>query len=278
MIAQCGDTFNPGEPDKRFRLVSLEQGRYSCYNIIDKNLKVFGGKMGEVYFALIGDIIGSRSIESRAEIQRRLGDKLREINEREGDKNLAAGFVITLGDEFQGLIRAGGSFNPIYAALEIKNAMYPVKLRFAIGIGGMSTDIDPHMAIGADGEAFHRARESMNLVRSYERLHSVPREGDGAVRINSGDNSFDDTVNTLLTLTGVIRKAWTERQGEIARKCLDCMMAEAAFSQTEAAKELGITQGTVSKSLNSSNALAYLGGVGMAARLIDERYGNGGNE
>ena len=45
-----------------------------------------------------------------------------------------------------------------------------------------------------------------------------------------------------------------------------------------AAKELGITQGTVSKSLNSSNALAYLGGVGMAARLIDERYGNGGNE
>lgn len=167
--------------------------------------------MGEVYFALIGDIIGSRSIESRAEIQRRLGDKLREINEREGDKNLAAGFVITLGDEFQGLIRAGGSFNPIYAALEIKNAMYPVKLRFAIGIGGMSTDIDPHMAIGADGEAFHRARESMNLVRSYERLHSVPREGDGAVRINSGDNSFDDTVNTLLTLTGVIRKAWTER-------------------------------------------------------------------
>lgn len=40
--------------------------------------------MGEVYFALIGDIIGSRSIESRAEIQRSLGDKLREINEREG--------------------------------------------------------------------------------------------------------------------------------------------------------------------------------------------------
>ena len=112
MIAQCGDTFNTGEPDKRFRLVPLEQERYSCYNIIDKNLKVFGGKMGEVYFALIGDIIGSRSIESRAEIQRRLGDKLREINEREGDKNLAAGFVITLGDEFQGLIRAGGSFNP----------------------------------------------------------------------------------------------------------------------------------------------------------------------
>ena len=46
----------------------------------------------------------------------------------------------------------------------------------------------------------------------------------------------------------------------------------------ERRQELGITQGTVSKSLNSSNALAYLGGVGMAARLIDERYGNGGNE
>lgn len=103
MKAQCGDIFITAESDKCFRIVPLEQGRYSCYNIIDKNLKVFGGKMGEVYFALIGDIIGSRSIESRAEIQRSLGDKLREINEREGEKNLAAGFVITLGDEFQGL-------------------------------------------------------------------------------------------------------------------------------------------------------------------------------
>lgn len=48
--------------------------------------------------------------------------------------------MITLGDEFQGLLN-----NPAYAIEIVKyiqRELYPVKLRFGIGIGEISTEIN----------------------------------------------------------------------------------------------------------------------------------------
>lgn len=46
--------------------------------------------------------------------------------------------------------------------------MFPVRIRIAIGFGGMATQIRREAAIGADGEAFYRARHGMNLLRKAE--------------------------------------------------------------------------------------------------------------
>ena len=54
------------------------------------------------YVAIIGDIIGSRQLPDRAQIQLRLEKFLSHINVR-FSKFVVAKFVITIGDEFQGL-------------------------------------------------------------------------------------------------------------------------------------------------------------------------------
>lgn len=227
--------------------------------------------MKKIYFALIGDIVGSRKLPDRDLVQLNFRAALDAINSNE-NANVAAGFIITLGDEFQGLLHADCGLNPIYAALKIKNAMYPVKLRISIGIGGMSTEINPSMALGADGEAFHRARDGMNRIRADEHAQRISREVDGAIRITSEDSDFDECINTILLLTGVIRKHWSDRQGEIARRYLDLLFEESEASQTEIANEFGITQGTLSRGLSRSDTRAYLKGIHTAKVLLDNKY------
>ena len=75
--------------------------------------------------------------------------------------------MITLGDEFQGLLN-----NPAYAIEIVKyiqRELYPVKLRFGIGIGEISTEINQKAAIGADGPAFYAAREIINFLKNEEK-------------------------------------------------------------------------------------------------------------
>lgn len=42
---------------------------------------------------------------------------------------------------------------------EMEIEMYPVKLRFGIGIGSIVTDINRELLLGADGPAYHNARK-----------------------------------------------------------------------------------------------------------------------
>ena len=58
------------------------------------------------YIVIIGDIINSRELEHRNEVQERLKRTLQDINERY-NADIAASFMITLGDEFQGLLHNG---------------------------------------------------------------------------------------------------------------------------------------------------------------------------
>ena len=57
------------------------------------------------YFALIGDIIDSRHEQDRYDVQKKLQSILSSVNV-ENAVHIAADFLITLGDEFQGLLFA----------------------------------------------------------------------------------------------------------------------------------------------------------------------------
>ena len=57
------------------------------------------------YFALIGDIIDSRHEQDRYDVQKKLQSILSSVN-AENAAHIAADFLITLGDEFQGLLFA----------------------------------------------------------------------------------------------------------------------------------------------------------------------------
>ena len=119
------------------------------------------------YFALIGDIIDSRHEQDRYDVQKKLQSILSSVN-AEHAAHIAADFLITLGDEFQGLLFAEKGADPIFVADRIIDEMFPVRIRIAIGFGGIATQIRREAAIGADGEAFYRARHGMNLLRKAE--------------------------------------------------------------------------------------------------------------
>ena len=118
------------------------------------------------YYAIIGDIKRSKKIENRCEIQEKLKKILDNVNSIYNN-DISAKFLITLGDEFQGLLEITA---PILEIIKyIQREIYPIKLRFGVGMGNVSTLINHEAAIGADGPAFYAAREMIEFLREQEK-------------------------------------------------------------------------------------------------------------
>lgn len=118
------------------------------------------------YYAIIGDIKRFKKIENRCEIQEKLKKILDNVNSIYNN-DISAKFLITLGDEFQGLLEITA---PILEIIKyIQREIYPIKLRFGVGIGNVSTLINHEAAIGADGPAFYAAREMIEFLREQEK-------------------------------------------------------------------------------------------------------------
>ncbi len=229
------------------------------------------------YFALIGDIIDSRHEQDRYDVQKKLQSILSSVN-AEHAAHIAADFLITLGDEFQGLLFAEKGADPIFVADRIIDEMFPVRIRIAIGFGGMATQIRREAAIGADGEAFYRARHGMNLLRKAEnrgRAYSRILLDAGGTECsecerNARRKELETGVNTVLLLLSALRRERTKRQNEAAAMYVRNAVTNAAQTQTELAKRLGITQSTFNISLSVSNAREYAEGLIAAEALLSE--------
>lgn len=72
------------------------------------------------YIAIIGDMKESKKIENRNEVQKKLKQVLEEINEKY-DNDISSKFIITLGDEFQGLLCSGANTMHLITEIERKN-------------------------------------------------------------------------------------------------------------------------------------------------------------
>ena len=111
-----------------------------------------------MYVAIIGDLVRSRQIRDRNAVQCQLQAALDQVNKKYADQ-IAANFLITLGDEFQGILQEPGCLMPILS--DIADAIRPVQVRFGVGIGELTTEVNRNAAIGADGPAFYRARSAI---------------------------------------------------------------------------------------------------------------------
>ena len=101
--------------------------------------------------AIIGDIKSSKQLENRRSVQARFKEVLDSINNEYRD-DIASKFMITLGDEFQGLLKNGSA--AVFIIDKIEREMYPIKFRFGLGVGEITTDINSNMPLGADGPAY----------------------------------------------------------------------------------------------------------------------------
>ena len=101
------------------------------------------------YIALIGDIIESKQVNDRAKLQINMQDAFDHINSKY-DAIIRSKFTLTLGDEFQALLKPS---KKVFELLEDLEFLIPVSFRYGLGYGIMKTDFDTEISIGADGPA-----------------------------------------------------------------------------------------------------------------------------
>lgn len=155
--------------------------------------------MKEEYLAIIGDIIDSRHLEDRAAVQSKLEVVLKDVN-TDYARDIKSKFLITLGDEFQGLlIPTSEAFSIVNTILD---QMYPVKIRFGLGHGKITTSIK-ETAIGMDGPAFYAARQA---------LESFKKTKEPGLRLYGAllDSKLLRGVNALFDSLFLIRQFWPE--------------------------------------------------------------------
>lgn len=212
-----------------------------------------------MYLALIADVIDSKMVQERFNLQKQLEKALRKMNELFGDY-LASCFTLTLGDEFQALLKVDA---PVFQIIDsLRSELIPTQLRFGIGLGEIVTAIDPLQSIGADGPAYWNARAAINLV------HQKNDYGNAQIYFSSGNDSKDLLVNALIASGEAIRSGWRGSQEEILLDLLKRFVYSENFSQQDLAQSLDINPSALSKRLKSSSIRVYLRGRAAALASI----------
>lgn len=216
-----------------------------------------------MYYALIGDMVASKKLspEERWTAQERLASALEIIN-REFADTVAADFLITLGDEFQGLMKREA--DPVSAALMIMHELRPYEIRIAIGLGGISTRIDRSAALGADGPAFHLARE---CIEGMKPNHAA------RLRFALPCKKTSGAVNTVSALCDRLALGWTEKQEELVHLMLSARIRGERLTQTALAEAMGIGQSTVNSQLTAAGFNEYCEGILFIREALNEGGG-----
>jgi len=217
------------------------------YNIIGGTNMIYE-YTDEEYIVIIGDIINSRKIADRKVTQKKLIASLETINDK---YDLAAEFIISLGDEFQGLLRTRENVMQIISDLE--SLMDPISIRFGIGIGSIDTEINFKNSLQVDGTAYQRARK---MVESLKEKNQKNKQNQSNVMIESGDEvEIDELLNSILSLCTAIKSKWT-----VAQKKTIYTHLSNNQNQYETAKLRGLEQSTISRQLKSAQFYDYKAG------------------
>lgn len=214
-----------------------------------------------IYYAIIGDIKDSRELLNRNDVQEKLKKVLDDINRIYND-HIAANFLITLGDEFQGLMLSPD--NIIKIVKYIQKDLHPVKIRFGVGIGEISTEINRKAAIGADGPAFYAARNVLTKIHELEK--KIKQQApDIQISLYTNENIFEiKEINTLLSLIKTIEDNWTEKQ----RHTIWDMMINHG-SQEACALRMNTSQSTIARRLADGKYAVYVN----ALKTVEEAIG-----
>lgn len=213
------------------------------------------------YIAIIGDIKESKKIKDRKNVQDKMRSTLKKINE-DYKEDISAKFMITLGDEFQGLLCKGENVFTIIE--EIQRNMYPIEIRFGIGVGEILTDIDSEMAIGADGPGYYNARKAIDFLKQNEQKNRT-YISDVRIVIDEDKHSTAELLNTILSLLTAVKSNWTERQREIIWD-----LEKHKDSQEKSAERLGIVQSSVQRSLTNGNYYTYKSAMDTLNHVLQE--------
>lgn len=217
-----------------------------------------------MYFAIIGDIIGSKKLENRFSVQEELTGILDQVN-KDYEKDIASNFTITIGDEFQGLLTRGNRVMEIIDKIRI--SMAPVDIRFGIGIGEISTRIN-RLSIGADGPAYWNAREAIGEI------HSDNDYGKAKIMISADENrNMVKVMNETLRLCDHIESRWRDTQREVVEQSILRYGHDLKVKQIDLAELLHLTSQALNQRIQSSGYYNYLRARREISQLMDAEWG-----
>ena len=212
-----------------------------------------------MYIALIGDIIESKKIQDRAQVQQQLLRLMKELNWQYQDY-LISPFTVTTGDEFQALFSPNSYMFQIIDQLSV--AFSPYEIRFGIGVGEMVTEINKEQSIGSDGPAYWLAREAINHI------HDKNDYGINHISVFLADEEVTWTVNAMLAAGSFIQSKWKEVQYDVLKQLLTENIYDETFSHKEIARSLGITPSAFNKRIKASGLKIYLRNKRVAMNQI----------
>jgi len=158
--------------------------------------------MQKKYFILMADIIGSSETAGN-KLMKDFNKVVTQINEQQQELLLSP-LTITLGDEFQGIVKnlpAG-----IETILKIEETLILLqldfKLRYVLHYGSIETPINTEIAHGMLGKGLATARKKLEELKS---------EKDNRFLIDSGNPKTDGLLNNLLFLYRSILDSWSPK-------------------------------------------------------------------
>jgi hypothetical protein len=202
------------------------------------------------YVAIIADMVRSRDLPpaKRSAVQKDFQKLVATLN-REYGESLAAKFVITLGDEFQGLLTRAEIIPDLTWRFEEN---FPEReLRVGVGMGPLSTAIQP-FAINIDGPVLHAARAAIEKAKKDHTLGPV----------FYGFGQLDELLTQVASLLSFHRTRWTASQRNIIG------MSRKGMTRVEITRRLKVTHQVVSKHALASGWLQYLGAENALREIL----------
>jgi len=181
------------------------------------------------YAVVTADLVMSRGLADRRGTQRTLVQLVDTLNTEFG-KDLAAPFMITLGDEIQGLLREPVRFPPVIST--IHTAFRPDAITVGVGLGGVATELTTRVT-EMDGPAFVSARQAVETGKS-KKLEVV---------VVSGSDQVDAVLNTVYGFIGGVQSRWKLKQWERVN------LYRKHRSLEKVAREVGVTKQAISLDL-----------------------------
>ena len=141
--------------------------------------------------------------------------------------------------------------------------MDPIAFRFGIGIGEIDTEIQRDKALGADGPAYHNARNAIDTLKKLEKAR--PRKTGNILIVSFRDSDNIRLCNIMLDMMKAIESKWTPRQKEVIRTTL-----ANRSTQAETALALKMKQPNVARSLGEGFYDTYRNGFDEITRILKE--------
>ena len=217
-------------------------------------------RKSQSFAVLMGDLIGSERARSVTAVHRAFNKAIDTAN-KSYLASIASPLTITLGDEFQGLLRTLVHAWSVASELRLRLLVANVSCRFVIGTAQLETPLNPKEAWNMMGNGLAEARDKLNDKRTASVYRfSLPGE---------------TTVEWLLDAVGdsltEVERGWTPTQLEYYSGTRDESRTNAAI-----AKGFGVTPRSLYKVLHAARAEFHRRQSAVVRRTLtalDERYG-----